>query len=191
MAKMIRGRAGRIEKRAAIMEQYGTTLGQMLLSHVRPKATDRVLHIGSPGAARFAEHVAERLEDGELVVLVHTYDELEDTRAALAGMGNIHVINEFDELDPDEPPFDLVTCIAPYHLKRETVGEMLEYGLAHLSPQGTLYLGGDKQQELPRFEEVLSTYARHVQQLASNGQYRVVSVQGKDLRRGNVGKSTR
>jgi 16S rRNA G1207 methylase RsmC len=177
-----------MEKKAAILESYGAALAQMLLSQVRPKPSDRVLHIGSAGAVRLAEQLATRLEDGELVVLVHTYDELEDTRAGLAGFGNVHVINEFDDLDPDEPPFDLVTCIVPYYLSRDTVRELIEYGVTQLTPKGTFYLGGDKQQELARFEEMLAAYMRQTQQLATNGQYRVVAAQASDLRRGSVGK---
>ena len=187
MAKITRGRAGRMEKKAALLDTYGATLAQMLLSHVRPQPSSRVLHIGSPGAVRFAQPLAERLSEGELVVLVYTYDELEDTRAALAGFGNVQIINEFDDLDPDEPPFDVVSCIAPYHLGRDTVRELIAYGLGQLAPSGTFYLGGDKQQELDRYEETLAMYSSNVQQLASNGQYRVVAVQGKNLRRGNVG----
>lgn len=186
MAKITRGRAGRMEKKATIRDTYGTTLAQMLLSHVRPQANARVLHLGSAGAARFAEQLAQRLEEGELIVLVYTYDELEDTRAALAGIGNVHVINEFDDLDPDEPPFDIVSCIAPYHLGRDTVQTLIEYGISQLTPEGSLYLAGDKQQEFDRYEEMLSSYARSTQQLSANGQYRVVAVHGRDLRPGRL-----
>lgn len=185
---MIRGRAGRMEKKATILETYGATLARMLLSHVRPKPNDRVLHIGSAGAARVAEQLAQRLEDGELVVLVHTYDELEDVRAALAGVGNVHVINEFDDLDPDEPPFDIASCIAPYYLGRDTVGDLIAYGLSQLTPNGTFYLAGDTHQEFARYQELLAGYVRNTQQLANDGQYRVVSAQSKDVRRGSVVK---
>jgi NADPH:quinone reductase-like Zn-dependent oxidoreductase len=186
MAKVIRGRAGRMEKKATILDTYGTTLAQMLLNQVRPRPTDRVLHLGSAGAVRVAEQLAERLAEGEMVVLVHTYDELEDTRAALAGFGNVHVINEADDLDPDEPPFPIVTCIAPYNLGRDAVRDLIAYGVGQLAPQGTFYLAGDKQQEMARYEEMLSGYARTTQVLANNGQYRVVSMQASDLRRGKL-----
>jgi len=175
-----------MEKKATILDTYGATLAQMLLSHARPKANQRVLHLGNAGAVRLAEQLAEQLAEGELVVLVHTFDELEDARAALAGFGNVHVINEIDDLDPDEPPFDIVTCIAPYNLGRDTVRELIGYGIGQLAPQGTFFLAGDKQQEMPRYEEMLSSYARNMQVLANNGQYRVVAVQASDRRRGNV-----
>ncbi len=175
-----------MEKKATILDTYGTTLAQMLLSHVRIKPNHRMLHIGNAGAVRLAEQLAEPLAEGELVILVHTYDELEDARAALAGFGNVHVINEFDDLDPDEPPFDIVTCIAPYNLGRDTVRELISYGVGQLAPQGVFYLAGDKQQEMARYEEMVSGFVRNVQVLANNGQYRVVSAQASDLRRGNV-----
>lgn len=177
-----------MDKKATILDTYGATLAQMLLSQVRPKAQARVLHLGNAGAVRLAEQLAEQLAEGELVILVHTYDELEDVRAALAGFGNVHVINEFDDLDPDEPPFDIVTCIAPYNLGRDTVRELIAYGVNQLASQGTFFLAGDKQQEMARYEEMLGSYARNMQSLANNGQYRVVAVQALDLRRGNVKK---
>ena len=183
MAKIVRGRAGRLNKRNEILEVYSTTLAQMIQGPIRPHADGRLLHLGSPGAVQVAEYLAPRLETGELVICVYTYDELEDTRAALAGLGNVHVINDLADLDEDEPPFDIVSCIAPYHLGRDTVIEQIEHGVARLSPEGTFYLAGDKQHEFDRYVEALSTLAREVQQLASNGQYRVVSVKGRNLRK--------
>lgn len=183
MTRVVRGRAGRQQKRSDILETYGATLASMLRSQARPDAEDRVLILGSPGAAQLASDLAPQLAGGEVVVCVYTYDELEDVRAALAGMGNVHVINDLTDLDEDEPPFDIVTCIAPYHLGRDTVLEQIEEGLARLAEGGTLYLAGDKQQEFDRFVEALSAAAREVQQLASKGQYRVVSVNSRNLRK--------
>lgn len=188
MAKIVRGRAGRLNKRNEILEAYGTTLAHMIQAPIRPHPGDRLLHLGSPGAAHFAEHVAGRLETGELVICVYTYDELEDTRAVLAGLGNVHVINDLDDLDEDEPPFDIVSCVAPFHLGRDTVIEQITLGLARLAPAGTFYLAGDKQHEFERYVEALSALAREVQQIASNGQYRVVAVQARNIRKsGRIG----
>lgn len=183
MAKAVRGRAGRMQKRSEIMDTYGATLADMLRSQVRPEPNERVLILGSAGVAQLADDVAPRLDSGEIVVCVYTFDELEDTRAALAGVGNVHVINDLDDLDEDEPPFDLVVCIAAYHLGREAAIEQIEAGLARLADSGTFYLAGDKQQEFDRYVEAVSVLARDVQQLAAKGQYRVVSVQGRNLRK--------
>lgn len=183
MAKIVRGRAGRMQKRSEILDTYGATLAQMVQAPIRPDPASRVLHIGSPGATQIAQQLAPRLETGELVVCVYTFDELEDTRAALAGLGNVHVIDDLPELDEDEPPFDIVTCIAPYQLGRDTVIEQIEQGLALLAPGGTFYLGGDKQHEFERYVEALGRLAHTVQPIAANGQYRVVSVQGRNVRK--------
>jgi 16S rRNA G1207 methylase RsmC len=183
MAKVTTGRAGREQKRAEILEAYGSTLARMLQSQVRPDAAARVLHIGSPGAAQFAEHLAPKLETGELVICVYTYDEVEDTRAALAGIGNVHVIDDLADLDEDEPLFDVVSCIAPFQLGRDTVIAQIEQGLALLAAGGTLYLAGDRQHEFDRYVEALSALARDVQQIAANGQYRVVSVPARNIRK--------
>lgn len=183
MAKVIRGRAGRMQRKAEVLEAYGTTLAQMVQALVRLHADDRVLELGSPGAAQLAHHLAPRLETGELVVCVYTFDELEETRAALAGMGNVHVINDLEDLDDDEPPFDIITCIAPYHLGREAVTEQIEQAVSRLAENGTFYLAGDKQQEFDRYVETLSSLTRNVQQIAERGQYRVVSVQSRDIRK--------
>jgi 16S rRNA G1207 methylase RsmC len=184
MAKSLRGRAGRMAKKEENLAQYGAELARMLLSHVRPRPEDRILHIGSIGAAQFGEQLAPRLINSELILLVYTYDELEDTRAALAGIGNIHVINEIGDLDEDEPPFDIISCILPYHLGREAVEEVIDQGLERLARTGVMYIAGDKQRDLDRYLPVLETRARSVRQLSSNGQLRVVAIKGSDVRSG-------
>lgn len=183
MAKMVRGRAGRMQKRSEIMDTYGTTLAGMLRGQVRPQPDERVLILGSAGVAQLANDIAPQLNAGEIVVCVYTFDELEDTRAALAGMGNVHVINDLADLDEDEPPFDIVACIAAYHLGREAAIEQLESGVARLAQNGTFFLAGDKQQEFDRYVEALSALARDVQPVSTRGQYRVVSVQGRNVRK--------
>lgn len=182
MGRYHTGRAGREQRRAEELARYGTALAQMLLNLLRPASSARILHIGSPGAARLAEHLAYRLDSGELVVCVYTFDELEETRAALAGLGNVHVINELDDLDEDEPPFDLVSCIAPYHLGRDTVLHELEQGMARLAEGGTLYLAGDRQHELERYVEHLRRLAHEVSEVAGQGQYRIVAARGRRAR---------
>jgi 16S rRNA G1207 methylase RsmC len=172
-------------KRHEILTEYGTTLAQMMQSQIRPDPGNRVLHLGSPGAAQLAEQIAPRLDTGELLICVYTYDELEETRAALAGLGNVHVINDLEDLDEDEPPFDIVSCIAPFQLGRDSVIELIEQGVARLAASGTLFLGGDKQHEFDRYVEALSSAIRDVQQLVSRGQYRIVSAHGRNRR--NIG----
>ena len=183
MGKMVRGRAGRMNKRTEILEEYSTVLAQMLQSQLRPAPTDRVLHLGSPGATLVAAALAPALGTGEVVVYVYTYDELEDTRAALAGLGNIHVINDLDDLDEDEPPFDIVSCIAPYQLGRDKVIQMIEDGIARLAATGTLYLAGDKHHEFDRYVEALDVLTRDAHEVATKGQYRVVVAQGRNIRK--------
>jgi hypothetical protein len=170
-------------KRNEILAEYGTTLVHMLQAQIRPEPGDRMLHLGSPGATQLAEYIAPRLDPGELIVYVYTFDELEDTRAALAGLGTVHVINDLEDLDEDEPPFDIVSCIAPYHLGRDAVIELIEQGVTRLSKTGTLYLGGDKQHEFDRYVEALSAQIREVQQVVTRGQYRIVMAQGRHLRK--------
>jgi hypothetical protein len=183
MSKVIRGRAGRMIKRNEILMEYGTTLAQMMQAQIRPEPSNRVLLLGSPGAAQLAEHVAPQLDTGELIVCVYTFDELEETRAALAGLGNVHVIDDLADLDEDEPPFDIVSCIAPFHLGREMVIELIEQGIRLLAGEGRFFLAGDKQHEFERYVEALSGYIRDVQQMVNRGQYRVVSAQGRNLRK--------
>jgi hypothetical protein len=55
--------------------------------------------------------------------------------------------------------------------------------MARLSNTGMFYLAGDKQREFDRYVEALSSLARDVQQIASRGQYRVVSVSGANVRK--------
>ncbi len=183
MGKVQRGRAGRENKREEVFAQYGAALAQMLRGPLRLAGTERVLHLGSPGAAQVGEQIATQLSTGELVLCVYTFDELEDTRAALAGLGNAHVINDIEDLDEDEPPFDVVSCIAPYQLGRDAVIEQIEIGVARLAPEGLFILAGDRQHEFDRYAEALSSLARDVQQVAANGQYRIVSVHGRNIRR--------
>jgi 16S rRNA G1207 methylase RsmC len=183
MAKTMKGRAGRENKRDEIFEEYGIALSQLLTAQIRLHGNERVLHIGSAGATLVANQLAARLATGELIVYVYTFDELEDTRAALAGIGNVHVINDVDDIDEDEPPFDVVSCIPSYHLGRDTAIEQLEFGISRLAGEGTLYIAGDKQREFDRFAEALSSVARDVQQIAAKGQYRVVSVNGRNIRK--------
>jgi 16S rRNA G1207 methylase RsmC len=183
MARATRGRAGREQRREESLAAYGATLAQMLQAQIRPDSGERMLHLGRPGATQLATQMAHRLDTGEVVVCVYTYDELEEARAELAGLGNVHVINELDDLDEGEPPFDIVTCIAPYHLGRDAVVAYIEQGLDRLAPNGAFYLGGDRQLEMDRYVEALSRRVHDVKEVASNGQYRVVVAQGRNLRK--------
>lgn len=186
MAKVTRGRAGREQRREETVAAYGATLAQMLQAHIKPDSGARLLHIGGPGAAQLAGQIAPRFDTGELVICVYTYDELEETRAELAGLGNVHVINELDDLDEDEPPFDIVSCIAPYHLGRATVIDYIEQAVDRLAPTGVLYLAGDRQHELDRYVDALSRRVRDVKEIANNGQYRVFVAQGRNIRKSGM-----
>ncbi len=184
MSRQLRGRAGRMARKETNLAEYGASLARLLATQLRTQPSDRVLHIGSPGASQLGELLAPRLGMSELVILVYTYDELEDTRAALAGLGNVHVINEIDDLDEDEPPFNVVSCIAPYQFGRDTVLELIEQGLKWLAPDGVFYLAGSKQHDFERYIEALATRAREVDQVARNGHERIVAVRGQSIRPG-------
>ncbi len=175
MAKVVRGRAGRLQRREELLQRYSEALAPMLLKQLKPAPGARMMHLASPGAVEVAQALAPRLETGELVVVVYTYDEMEEVRAALAGLGNVEVINEIDDLDPDEPPYDLITCIVPYYLGHEYVEELLAAGLRLLAPEGLLVVAGDRQQGFERQLASLQAAGSQVTPLAQNGQLRVVS----------------
>ena len=184
MSRQLRGRAGRMARKETDLAQYGASLAGLLATQLRPQPNDRVLHIASPGASQLGELLAPRLGMSELVILVHTYDELEDVRAALAGLGNVHVINEIDDLDEDEQPFNIVSCVAPYQLGRDTVLELIEQGLRWLAPDGVFYLAGSNQHDFERYVQALTAHAREVSEVAGNGHQRVVAVRGRNIRPG-------
>lgn len=175
MPKIVRGRAGRQQRREESLTHYNTELAAMLLKQLRISPAARIVHLGAPGAITVAEAIAPGLETGELLVVVYSYDELEEARASLAGIGNVEVINDFDDLDPDEPPFDVVTCIVPYYLGRDYVAELLRTGLNLMAREGTLFLAGDRQQGFERQIEFLGSIGSRVTPLVQNGQYRVIS----------------
>jgi 16S rRNA G1207 methylase RsmC len=175
MPKMVRGSAGRIQRREEIMERYGANLAMMLLKQLKQPGDGRMMHLGTPGAIAFAQGVAPLLETGELVVVVFSYDDMEDARAALAGLGNVEVINELDDLDPDEPSYDTITCTVPYNRGHEYTARLLETALRLLSPTGTLLVGGDRQQDFERDIGFLRESGSTVTQVAQEGQLRLVS----------------
>lgn len=183
MPRAVKGRAGRENRRSEQLAQYGATLAPMILSQSRPDPDARVLVLGSPGAIELAAAYAPRLSVGEVVVCVYTFDEVEEARAGLAGLGNVNVIDDLSELDEDEPPFDLVTCIAPYQFGRDAVLALIEDGVRHMTPNGVFLLAGDKQQEFARYIEALSALADETRQVAERGQYRVVALRGENVRR--------
>lgn len=184
MPKAIKGRAGRENRRTEQLAEYGATLAPMILSQAKPEPDARVLVLASPGAIDLATALALRLGRGEVVVCVYTFDEVEEARAGLAGLGNVHVIDDIAELDEDEPPFDLVTCIAPYYLGRDAVIALIEEGVRRIAPTGVFFLAGDKQQEFGRYSEALSALADETRQVSERGQYRVLLLRGENVRRG-------
>lgn len=175
MPKIVRGRAGRQQRREAQLSTYGAELAPMLLKQMRVSPDARILHLGYPGASNVADAIAPALDTGEILLVVYSYDELEETRALLAGAGNVEVINDLDDLDPDEPPYDVVTCIVPYYLGRDYVADLLRTGLDLLTSGGTLFMAGDRQQGFERQLEFLGSIGSRVTPLVQNGQYRVVS----------------
>src|SRR5919199_6792649 len=162
MAKLVTGRAGRQQRREERLEQYAAELAPLLLKQLKLTPNARVMHLGSPGAIAIGQALAPTFESSELLIVVYSYDEMEDARAALAGLGNVEVINDIEDLDPDEPPFDTVTCIAPYQHGRDYVQGLLEVGLRLLSPGGLLFLGGDRQQGLEQHLEALGSRGSRV-----------------------------
>jgi len=184
MPRAIRGRAGRENRRSEQLAEYGATLAPMILNQAKPDPDARVLVLGSPGAIELATAFALRLGSGEVVVCVYTFDEVEEARAGLAGLGNVNVIDDLAELDEEEPPFDLVTCIAPYQLGRDAVIGLIEEGVRRMKPSGVFYLAGDKQQDFGRYSEALSALADETRQVAERGQYRVLALRGEHVRRG-------
>ncbi len=175
MPKAATGRAGRERKREERLEQYVGALAPMLFKQLKYTPESRILLLGSPGVAQLAETLAHTLTTGEILVVVYTYDEMEETRAALAGLGNVEVINEIKDLDPDEPPFDIAASIVPYYQGREHVDDLLAAGLQLLAPGGTLIIGGDRQQGFERTVEALGSIGSRVTPLVQSGQYRVVA----------------
>ncbi len=175
MAKVITGRAGRQKRREERLEDYAAALVPMMLKQIKFTPESRILLLGSPGVVQLADNLAHALTTGEILIVVFTYDEMEDTRAALAGLGNVEVINEFEDIDPDEPPFDVAVSLAPYHQGREYVDRLLQAGLELLAAEGTLFVGGDKQQGFERTVEALGALGSQVTPVVQNGQYRIVA----------------
>jgi hypothetical protein len=175
MPKIVRGRAGRQQRREETLERYGAELAPILLKQVRIPEGARVMHLGSPGAAQVSEAIAHMLVSGELVVVVYTYDEMEELRAALAGLGNVQVINEIDDLDPDEPLYDVITCVVPFHQGQGYVEELLDSAFKLMNRDGTLYLAGDRQQGFERVVEWLGSVGSRVTPQVQIGQMRVVT----------------
>jgi hypothetical protein len=147
----------------------------MLIKQVRPGPDVRMMHLGHPGAVQIAETYAPVLETGELVVVVYTYDEMEETRAALAGLGNVEVINEIEDLDPDDPPYAIMTAIVPYHLGRAYVDKLLLNGVRLLAADGLLYIAGDRQQGFERHLEILAAAGSRITPVVQVGTMRVVT----------------
>lgn len=170
------------------MERYGASLATMLLKQVKQPANGRMMHLGTPGAIAFAQGVAPLLEAGELVVVVFSYDDMEDARAALAGLGNVEVINELDDLDPEEEPYDIITCTVPYNRRHDYTQKLLATALRLLSPGGTLLVGGDRQQDFDRDLGFLRGTGSTVTQVAQEGQLRLMSAT-KPVRGGGLIRS--
>ncbi len=185
MAKIVRGSAGRIQRREDIMDRYGSSLAAMLLKQIKRPENSRIMHMATPGAIPFAQGIVPMLQTGELVLVVFSYDDMEDARAALAGVGNVHVINELEDLDPDDPPYDIITCIVPYNRPHEYTHQLFETALRLLSPTGTFYVGGDRQQDFEREIGFLRGVGSSPTQVAQEGQMRIMSA-SKPARGGNL-----
>jgi hypothetical protein len=61
------------------MNTYGTELAPMLLKQMRVSPSARILHLGYPGASDVADAIAPALDTGEMLLVVYSYDELEET----------------------------------------------------------------------------------------------------------------
>jgi hypothetical protein len=175
MAKVVRGRAGREQRREDQLDTYAAALTPMLVKQVRAAPDVRMMHLGSPGAVQIAETFAPVVATGEIIVMVYTYDEMEEARAALAGLGNVQVINEIEDLDPDEPPYNLMTSIVPYHLGRDYVDDLLVNAVRFLAPDGLLYLAGDRQHGFDRNLEHLAAVGSRITPVVQVGTMRIVT----------------
>lgn len=175
MPKVVRGRAGREQKREEVLDTYTESLVPMLLKQVRPGPNVHMIHLGTPGAIQLAEAFAPQLATGELVVMVYTFDEMEEARAALAGLGNVLVINEIEDIDPDEPPYALMTSIIPFYLGRDYVNKMLINGIRLLAGDGLLYIAGDKQHGFERHLEALTAAGSRITPVVQVGTMRIVT----------------
>jgi hypothetical protein len=189
MPKVIRGRAGREQRREDLLESYTAALAPMLVKQLRVAPDARMMHLGSPGAVLIAETFAPALETGELVVVVYSYDEMEETRAALAGLGNAEVINEIEDVDPDEPPYNVMTSIVPYHLGYNYVNDLLASGLRLLTSDGLLYLAGDRQHGFERHLEHLAGVGSRITPVVQVGTLRIVTA-SKPGPRGGLRRSS-
>lgn len=175
MPKVTTGRAGRQRRREERLDEYVATLTPMVLKQIRFVPESRILLLGSPGIVPLAETLAHALTTGEILIVVYTYDEMEETRAALAGIGNVEIVNEIDDIDPEEPRFDVGASIVPYQHGRAFVDELLVAGLRLLADGSTLYIAGDRQQGFERTVEVLRNAGSTVTPVVQNGQYRLAA----------------
>lgn len=175
MPKVVRGRAGREQKREDVLDSYVESLVPMLLKQVRPGPHVHMMHLGNPGAVQLAEAFASMLVTGELVVMVYTYDDMQEARAALAGLGNVQVINELEDIDPDEPPYQLMTSIVPFNLGRDYVNKMLLNAIKLLATDGLLYIAGDKQLGFDRHLEALTAARSRITPVVQVGSLRIVT----------------
>lgn len=185
MPKPTRGRAGREGRRSEQRDSYGAELAALLGKQLRFQPTFQMLHLGYPGAIALLSEVAGKLTEGELTVLVYSFDELEETQAALSKYSNVQVVNEFEEL-PRYVEYDVITSIVPYHLGQPYIEQLLRMGLARLKSTGVFMLGGDRQHEFERYLTVLQSLASPIATVATNGSLRVVQVEAGARRRGTL-----
>ncbi|MBA3945678.1 MAG: methyltransferase [Herpetosiphonaceae bacterium] len=182
MPKVLRGRAGREDRRSDQIDTYGAELAQLLLGQLRPRPADHILHLGNPGVIPLVTNLAPRVPSGSITALVYSYDELVATQAALAAFEQVIVANEWAEIDP-LVRFDLITSVVPYHLGVAYVEQILTVALQQLKPTGGLLIAGDQYHEFDRYLGLLRTLVTGMQTVATSGQNRVVQVEARAVKR--------
>ncbi len=182
MAKVLRGRAGREDRRSDQIDTYGSELAQLLLGQMRPRPTDHILHLGNPGVIPLLTNLAPRVAGGTITALVYSYDELIATQSALAAFEQVTVVNEWAEIDP-RARFDLISSVVPYHLGVAYVEQILTVALQQLKPSGGLLIAGDQYHDFDRYLTLLRTLVTSMQTVATSGQNRIVQVEARAVKR--------
>lgn len=190
MAKLVRGRAGREDRKSDQRDTYGSDLALLLAKNVRPQPTAHLLHLGAPGLIPLVSDLAPRMQAGKITALVYSYDELAAAQAALAPYPNVQIINEWDEL-PLDTTYNLATSIIPYYLGDDYIQQIFVTAFEQLKSSGLLVVGTDRRHDGEHYITLLSSIASPVTTLATSAHLRIVQVEASAYRRrGNVIRRT-
>ncbi|GAC1364807.1 MAG: hypothetical protein NVS4B8_26290 [Herpetosiphon sp.] len=182
MAKLQRGRAGREHRRAEVLDNYGDDVALLLMRQLRPRATDRLAHLGFPGIVPLLGNLAPRVQEGSVTALVYTYDELQEAQVALARFPHVRIVNEWDEIK-DGDGYDIVTVIAPFYLGDDYVDMLITQSVTLLKRTGTLFVAGDKRFHFEHYAGLLGSLASSVAVVATNSHGRVLQAAASSMKR--------